>query len=260
MTDSEIATTATKSLIDKIADSDIYNPACVSLILVFLLPFVLSLTSPENVPKNKHPQQSKKKSKEKAKKSTGIDIKILLLNILLFSSLILYAGICYYLIIFSPQFILFHFTIPNFFRVIFAVLAVLFVIAYGWSIIPLPGIFRIYEGYEVPTNIVKTGPYGEIRHPVCFSRSAITVFLSITLQWFFFCFFLLNISNFTLKKKLTFAYSPFLLIISVFIVYSSVMVSLSEERVLRLGLPRMHISYCNRVRLFFPKNWKKYLL
>ncbi|KAK2944741.1 putative leucine rich repeat protein [Blattamonas nauphoetae] len=161
--------------------------------------------------------------------------KVILLNILLYASIIANIVFSVYTTIFEPTHVAFKFEILEFVRVLAEIIAILFCIPYVWSYIILKPEQYLTEGYGCPRRIIQKGPYSELRHPIDYSRCFISIGNAIAYQ------------------------SPVLLGIALITAFSAIQLALLEEKVLKRGLPRAHLAYTGKVRRFLPKNWKKYI-
>ncbi|KAH7817134.1 uncharacterized protein MONOS_9766 [Monocercomonoides exilis] len=228
------------NILSAFIQSKLFSNLCYALVLIYALPFVLTYFYPTKVQKAVqtkvpgHGDQVKKNQTPRAIKYSKS--YVVFMNVLLYVGIvghIVLATICF---LFHPKNYVFHVPLPDFVRALAEIINVLFAIVYVWSLILLNGKYRIFEGHGIPYRLVKKGPYSETRHPVCFSRSAMLVASSVALE------------------------CPIMLLPSLMGVYASIRLSIEEEKQLHQGLTREHIGYCQKVRRFLPKNWKKYLI
>jgi hypothetical protein len=155
-------TTTSVTIINQIAASPIYSPACMTTVFVFFLPFVLAIAVPEKKKKalatKSVPAKSVSVKSGSIKSTTTKPVKynrmyIVVLYVMLYLSLLIYLVTTVGIVIFNPKFWLFKVPMNDLFKVFGAIIAILFDIAYVWSIMILPGWFRIYEGIGVPNAV-----------------------------------------------------------------------------------------------------------
>ncbi|KAA6356062.1 MAG: hypothetical protein EZS28_048411 [Streblomastix strix] len=231
------------SIVTQIIHSHAFDILSLVNVLLFLLPFFLLFDQQKQDEKKVSKKEDKKigkKEKQKTGKKEKTEEKskgyIILINVIYYIGIISHIGLAAYTSALNPKFILLHFEIHDMFRALGIIISLLFAIVYVWSLLLLEGKSRIENGFGVPRKLAKDGPYSESRHPLCIASSLISAGTALALE------------------------SPAMLISSIFIGVGSVLSALNEEKILRLELGKAHIQYCNKVRRFLPKNWKKYLL